>query len=683
MISRIAAVVLLALARLCLTPLPAQDPPVPPGGFTPRTLLDQSIVWSDGYLSMMDLYYPDVAPPATGWPCVVVVHGGGGERFIPENVQQGMYFARYGYVVVAYDVRGEPVTTRLNGGAGDTSEEAKLRDLAEIFAQAAARLPGRVDQRRLAVAGRSMGGSHAYRAAAWSARAMPTPGTFPRISAVAGDWQVLLGPDGSYPGGTLAQVRVLETLYENRVQLPLLWGYALTGNYAQLRAEMVQNPFQNVLPALLGNDVPVLAFMGHRDSHHALWSLTKALPALAQTNIPHRVYVSTRGHGIPDNDTEWLLHLDLKRRWWDRFLKGERNGVDQEPLAEIGVIPTDPTDYARASFQWQHELRAQWPPVFAPTTFYPSAGGILAPQAPVAATVTSPIRNRPAAGYGVEQLAQNTRVSAVLANLPLSQIVFATDPLPAERQVLGRPRLTCDVTTTAARVQLAALLYDVPPVGPPVFVTMGATGLGAVAAGRHRVDVELDDVAFVIPAGHRIGLALQNLAMRDLAGTVDDHILYAPELNDFDAAVHLGGATPARLDLPLTAAPFSLTPRVAQVSFGGGLSHPMTLDAGAERAGALYYGLIGTSGIGAGFTLPPWIPLQIDAWTLFGPSIIGTPILQGFTGTLDANGSASLRFQVPPQFGYVVEGLRFTFTVLGLQGGEMFACSPAELLIRP
>ena len=671
------SVALFALASL----LAAQDPPVPPEGFTPKMLPDQAIVWSDGYRSMMDIYYPDVAPPATGWPCILVVHGGGGNRAIAENVQQGNYDARYGYVVVAYDVRGEPVTTRLNSGGGDTSEEAKLRDMAEAFAMAATLLPGRVDPRRLAVTGRSMGGAHAYRAAAWSGRTMPTLGTFPRISAVVGDWQALLGVEDKYPGGTLMQVRVLEKVYENRVQAPLPWAYAVAGDYAQLRADALQSPFQNYLPEMLSNDVPVFAFLGHRDSHHMMWSVTKALPALAQANLPHRVYLSTRGHGIPDNDTEWLLHLDLKRRWWDRFLKGEHNGVEQEPLAEVAVIPANPVEYANPGSTWKHGLHAQWPPSVVPTALYPTDAGTLVLSAPVAASVTPPIQNRPLAGYGLEQFAQNSRLPLVLSNLPRSRLSFTTDPLTAERQVLGRPRFACDVTTSQARVQLAALLYDVPPSGAPVFITMGATGLGAVGAGRHRVEVELDDVAYSVPAGHRIGLALQNLAIRDLAGTADDYLIFAPELNAFDLAVHLGGATPAQLALPLTDAPISLSPRIAQVAFGNGLSHPMTLDAGAERAGAMYYGLLGTSGIGSGFSLPPWIPLQIDAWTLFGPSLIGTPVLQGFSGVLDANGRASLRFQVPPQFQSVVDGLRFTFTVLGLQGGNAFTCSPAELLV--
>ncbi len=673
----------LAVVLLLAAAAAAQDPPVPPGGFPPRSLPDRPVVWSDGYRSMMDLYYPDVAPPATGWPCVLVVHGGGGNRAIAENVQQGLYDARFGYVVLAYDVRGEPVTTRLNSGGGDTSEEAKLRDMAEAFVQAAAFLPGRVDLQRLAVTGRSMGGAHAYRAAAWSGRAMPLPGTFPRIRAVAGDWQALLGPEDNYPGGTLLQSRVVEKFWENRVTAPLPWAYALAGNYAQLRADALGDPFQYPLPSLLTNDVPVLGLIGHRDNHHMVWGLTKALPALAAAGLPHRIYVSTRGHAIPDNDTEWLLHLDLKRRWWDRFLKGERNGVELEPLAEIGVIPSDPVSYGSASSHWQHDLLPQWPPVVAPTTLYATDGGGLAALPPVAATLSTPIRNRPAAGYGLAQFAQNTRLPAVLANLPLARLQFTSDPLQVERQVLGRPRVVCDVTTTAASVQLAALLYAVPPSGPPVFVTMGATGLGAVAAGRHRVEVELDDVAFVIPTGHRIGLALQNLAYRDVAGANDEDVFYVPELADFDAAVHLGGAMPARIELPLTAAPVSLTPRIAEVAFGGGLSHPMLLDAGVARAGAMYYGLLGASGIGAGFSLPPWLPLQIDAWTLFGPNLIGTPVLQGFAGVLDPSGRANLRFQVPAQFRSALEGLRFTFTALGWQGGDVFACSPAELSILP
>jgi hypothetical protein len=107
----------------------------------------------------------------------------------------------------------------------------------------------------------------------------------------------------------------------------------------------------------------------------------------------------------------------------------------------------------------------------------------------------------------------------------------------------------------------------------------------------------------------------------------------------------------------------------------------MLLDAGAERAGASYFTFLGASGIGPGLALPPWIPLNVDAWTLLGSNVFGTPVLQGFSGVLDASGTAMLRFQVPAQFASAVEGLRFSFALVGLQNGAVFSGSPAELSV--
>lgn len=678
----------LALSSLLASLLAAQDPPVPPGGFRVKTLLDQSIRWSDGYKSMMDLYYPDAPPPLTGWPFVLVIHGGGGHRAIPVNRQQGSYFARYGYAVGCYDVRGQPVTNRLNNGGGDTSQEAILRDMAEAVLEAARLLPGRIDPQRLAVTGRSMGGSHAYRAAAWSGRPLPKPGAvvkvFPKVSAVVGDWQGLLRVEEMYPGGKLAAARSVEQLYQERLTSPRAWNLAKAFRYDVLHAETLKEWARNYLPGILNNDVPVFAFFGHRDRHHMLWSVTKALPELAKAGIPHRVYVSTRGHGIPDNDIEWALHLDMKRRWWDRFLKNHKNGIDAEPLVEMGVIPADPRVYNAPKSAWKHELSATWPPAVPMTILYPARGNKLSPSPAKSASPAPPVRNRPTAGYTIESFAKDTRLSPVLSKLPLSRVPFASDPLPAERQVLGRPRFTCEVLTTKGRVQLAAVLFDLPPSGSPVYVTMGVIGLGDVAAGRYRVSFDLDDVAYSIPAGHRIGLAIQNLSIRDVPGKRGGrHLVYTPEFNSFDAVIRLGGAFPAKLELPLKGAPVSFLPRIAEVSFGSGLSHRITLDAGAEHRGEVYYTLLGTSGTGPGFTLPPRIPLNIDAWTLFATSLANTPVFQGFAGVLDAQGRATSQLRIPGPFKSEIEGLRFSFAVVGLGKNTLFTGSPAELIVHP
>jgi hypothetical protein len=57
-----------------------QDPPAPPGGFPLIEDLDRLTTWSDGYRTRTDVRYPAAAPPATGWPAVLLLHGNGGSR---------------------------------------------------------------------------------------------------------------------------------------------------------------------------------------------------------------------------------------------------------------------------------------------------------------------------------------------------------------------------------------------------------------------------------------------------------------------------------------------------------------------------------------------------------------------------------------------------------------------------
>lgn len=75
----------LCAAILLRSTVPAQDSPPPPGGFAITVVPDQPVTWSDGYRSLIDVYEPAVAPPATGWPGVLALHGGGGHRRIPRN----------------------------------------------------------------------------------------------------------------------------------------------------------------------------------------------------------------------------------------------------------------------------------------------------------------------------------------------------------------------------------------------------------------------------------------------------------------------------------------------------------------------------------------------------------------------------------------------------------------------
>ena len=86
---------LLALAALLALATPAQ-------AFV-RT--DQPLAMGDGVSLASTLYVPDGAPPAGGWPAVLLLHGLGGNR-VSTNTIAEQFLAPYGYTVLTVDARG-------------------------------------------------------------------------------------------------------------------------------------------------------------------------------------------------------------------------------------------------------------------------------------------------------------------------------------------------------------------------------------------------------------------------------------------------------------------------------------------------------------------------------------------------------------------------------------------------
>ncbi|MCA8973356.1 MAG: hypothetical protein KDC98_01475, partial [Planctomycetes bacterium] len=151
---------LASLTALLALSAPAQDPPRPPGGFPIQLDADRAISYSDGYRTLLDVRYPTTAPPPTGWPCVMVVHGGSGSRHTGWVMRIADMLARSGYVTLAYDTGNNGATLVLNP-PGRRDDPRRMTDLAEIFQFAANLYGGTLDASRLAVMGKSGGGKHA------------------------------------------------------------------------------------------------------------------------------------------------------------------------------------------------------------------------------------------------------------------------------------------------------------------------------------------------------------------------------------------------------------------------------------------------------------------------------------------------------------------------------------------
>ncbi|GHB74145.1 hypothetical protein GCM10010347_50600 [Streptomyces cirratus] len=196
--------------------------------------------------------------------------------------------------------------------------------------------------------------------------------------------------------------------------------------------------------------------------------------------------------GLP-NDT-WTN----ARRWFDRYLKGERNGVDTEAPVQI-----------KSRSDNGYEGYADWKSV--------GSGGsenlALADSEHVWANVDS------GADGGVvflssvlDQLAK----APPAASIPLLPRAFAavwqSQRYDADRRVRGTVALHTTVTPTAADGTFVAYLYDVGPLGIGKLITNAPYSFHGKTPGEaFGVDLDLFSTAYDVPAGHRLAVVIDTV----------------------------------------------------------------------------------------------------------------------------------------------------------------------------
>lgn len=671
------------LAAALATHLVGQDPPPPLGGFAVVEVLDQNVVWSDTYRSRMDLYRPDVAPPATGWPGVLAVHGGAENRKTALIRGLSRYLAARGYVVYAYDVSGDGDTVALNPGwTTPRGEDRVLLDAAESHGIAGALLPGYLDPSRIGVTGNSQGGKHSLDAAAWSGRQLPLAGFvthYPLVRAVAPEIASLDSMNASLPGGVL----IGDELMNGRPPTDPLVQMLAVEDYAGIVAwAQAQQTAQQL--ALLGTStVPIAVMLAWHDLKH---QPSASATALATLPMRKRLFLTTGGHSTPFNQIERGLQQDVRGRWFDHFLKGIPNGVTLEAYAEVAVTPEN-APYLDTSSSWEHRRFAQWPPTFARQTLYLRGTRSLEGSAPPAVEVGPLVQHRIQPGFtptNYVAVGGGRSPAAVYARIPRLEFAFESPPLDATSEIVGRSTVELHVNDTSGTFQLSAELSHVDPAGNPTFVTMGTGGVRSAGAGQHTLRFDLGDIAHVVPAGHKLRLAIVNLATHRPPG--QHRIHFVPYFTATDTRLLLQPAAASRVMLPLRPYATNLRPRLAQASASLGIDHRMLLNGGAARAGYLYVTAMGLSGEAPGIPLPGLgtpVPVNFDAWTSLGFALLGTPILPGFTGVLDANGQATPGLHVPPLNAGPFLGQRVTFAgvVVDPAGGFESVFGPCTLRV--
>jgi putative CocE/NonD family hydrolase len=263
--------------------------------------------------------------------------------------------------------------------------------------------------------------------------------------------------------------------------------------------------------------IPVYAVSGWADNY------SESVPRLlAGLSVPCRGLIGPWAHSYPhDVAVEpaigWLQEV---LRWCDHWMKGRDTGIMDEPLYRVWMQEHVPpkTCYLERLGRWVGE--DQWPsPRIEMRHLALNPGGQLGamPASPAPAVICSPLWVGLGAGE-VGRYGEDAEWPGDQREDDGGSLVFVSEPLPERLEILGAPLVRLSFSADKPQALVCARLNDVAPNGQSTRVTVGLLNLThrdshehptALTPGQtHHATVEMDDIAHVFPAGHRIAVSL-------------------------------------------------------------------------------------------------------------------------------------------------------------------------------
>jgi pimeloyl-ACP methyl ester carboxylesterase len=288
------------------------------------TRTEHTLTMGDGVSLAATLYRPDGAAPAGGWPAVLLLHGIGENR-TSMNVIAEQFFAPQGYVVLTVDARG-------HGNSGGQSTFVGARETSDYAAALSwLRLRPGVSDTRTGAMGFSLGGGSVW-------RLLTAPGTRLAAAVPVATWTSLydaLLPQGFAKAGLVSFFRSLLPVDHWDPQVAGLADDALLSrNLPGLRQFALDRSTRDDLAKIR---TPVFMIQGRRDF---AFDMDQSLAAFGRLKGKKRLFFGDLGQTPATNPPEErAYYLTQARLWFDRFLKGQLNGIDTRPPIELAPDP--------------------------------------------------------------------------------------------------------------------------------------------------------------------------------------------------------------------------------------------------------------------------------------------------------------------------------------------------------
>ena len=257
-------------------------------------------------------------------------------------------------------------------------------------------------------------------------------------------------------------------------------------------------------------EAATLIVAGHADGYHNM-----AFRGFERLRAPKRLLFGPWSHMSPRQSMPGprIDHVPEMIRWWQRWLRGDDNGIDREPRVVVFARRSTRPEPDLDTYEGLWRAEPSWPPARRRADRRPLAG------ASAAAGSTLVVR-------GDVGVAGSIWCAASLPfGTPWDQredeafsLVFDWPSLEEPLEIMGHPTLELTVTSSTPVAFVSAKLCDAFPGGESALVTRGILNLthrdghahpSALEPGRPvTVTIELDATAWIWEPGHRVRLAL-------------------------------------------------------------------------------------------------------------------------------------------------------------------------------
>jgi len=471
------------------------------------------VTMNDGVRLDTSVCTPAGERPAAGWPAVLLVHGHGDAGSKAATLERGRRYAERGYLTICYSVRGQGGSEGLTFHLG----AREIFDLQDMIDWALREQP--VHSNKLAVAGSSQGGWHAYMAAAHH----------PAVATVVPENIFADYSQFAVSNGCLARWFFTRTMRRRIMSAglqTLARQWALSGDWQQL-----QEWVRPGSPLIFAGRIRCPVFILH-GWHDAGMPPNEALAMFERLQVPKKLYLGGGGHDGLDSSAAEAQRQRLIDRWLDHWLKGEDTGLMAEP----------PILYARRP-GWEHIGVKTLPPADAESqTLYLHVGGRLAAEVPAHPETHANVNNVPLDPDYTLRSAIYDDMAGVAEGLAWEAVSFEGESLAEGIEIVGTPTFRFFMLANRPYFQVHAELYDLTPEDEATLITRGHFGTRTAEPGRHTpVEIEGRTIGYQVAAGHRLRLTVSNY-----------NTTYAfPSFDPFCARLYHDNQRPSAVEIPV------------------------------------------------------------------------------------------------------------------------------------